>query len=114
MVNNIDGISGNRPSITNTGNKSRPEASDGQAPAANTQSAASTQPAASKPTAARTDEVSLTSSAQLLKELNDAVQAAPSNGQERVDSIRQALAEGTYEVDAGSIADKLLSLDQQL
>ena len=103
MVNNTDGISGNRPNVTGTGSKSRPESGD----------AASRAPAENN-SATRTDEVSLTSSAQLLKELSEAVNAAPSVNQQRIDAIRQSLADGLYEVDAGSIADKLLSLDEQL
>ena len=99
MVNNIDGISGNRPNTINPNSKARPETSAEQA---------------RTPASSRTDEVSLTSSAQLLKELNEAVEAAPSSNQQRIAAIRQALADGLYEVNSGNIADKLLSLDEQL
>ncbi len=99
MVNNIDGISGNRPNTINPNSKTRPEPGDASSRA---------------PESSRTDEVSLTSSAQLLKELNEAVEAAPSSDQQRIDAIRQALADGRYEVNSGNIADKLLSLDEQL
>lgn len=99
MVNNIDGISGGRPNTINPNSKARPDASDADA---------------RTPASGGTDEVSLTSSAQLLKELNEAVAAAPSSNQERIDTIRQALADGLYEINSGNIADKLLSLDEQL
>jgi len=98
MVNNIDGISGNRPPVTNPGNQSRTESSDASARAPET----------------RTDEVNLSTSAQVLKELTDAVEASAVNSESRIEAIRQALADGTYQIDARSIADKLLSLDEQL
>ncbi len=60
------------------------------------------------------DQLSLTSSAQLLKELNDVVAATPEVDSSRVEAIKQAIAEGTYQVDAGRIADQLLKLDDQL
>lgn len=99
MVNIIDGIPGSRPNVSGTNSKPRPESSETGARLA---------------PSAGSDEVSLTSSPQLLRELNDAVDVAPGSNESRVNAIRQALSEGYYDIDAGNIADKLLRLDQQL
>ena len=99
MVNKIDGVSGQRPPVPNPSQNARAERNEA---------------ARSGDSGQATDQLSLTSSAQLLKELNDAVAAAPEVDQSRVDAIKQAIADGTYDVDAGRIADKLLNLEDQL
>ena len=99
MVNKIDGISGQRPAVPQPSQQAKSERADGER---------AQQPAQTS------DQLSLTSSAQLLKELNEAIAAAPEVDQSRVDAIKQAIADGSYQVDAGRIADKLLQLDDQL
>ena len=99
MVNKVDGVSGQRPAVPSTSQNPRIERNDAER---------------STPAGNNADQLSLTSSAQLLKELNEAVEASPEVDQDRVEAIKQALAEGNYDVDAGRIADKLLNLEDQL
>ena len=60
-------------------------------------------------TNSQTDEVEITSTAQLLATLEQQIAAAPDINQSRVDSIRQALSNGTYQVDSSRVADGLLT-----
>ena len=100
MVNKIDGISGQKPPVPNPSQQNaRTERSESERARTSGQTA---------------DQLSLTSSAQLLKELSEAVAASPEVDQSRIDAIRQAIADGSYDIDAGRIADRLLNLDDQL
>lgn len=99
MVNKIDGVSGQRPPAANPSQSARAERAEADRAAA---------------PASTTDQLSLTSSAQLLKELAEAVAASPAVDRDRIDAIRQAIADGSYDVDAQRIADKLLKLEDQL
>lgn len=60
------------------------------------------------------DHVTLTAGARSLQKLSEAVAAAPVVDSSKVATIKQAIASGTYQVDAGRVADKLLELDGQL
>jgi negative regulator of flagellin synthesis FlgM len=60
------------------------------------------------------DTVSFTRSALLLGRLEELVASTPVVSNERVDAIRQALASGAYEVDAHTVADKLLRSENDL
>lgn len=62
-------------------------------------------------------EVQITPTAQLLANVAQQLADTPDIDHKRVDSIRQALASGSYQVDAGRIADGLLTaqkVDDQL
>ncbi|TAL71630.1 MAG: flagellar biosynthesis anti-sigma factor FlgM [Rhodanobacter sp.] len=60
-----------------------------------------------------TDQVKLTDSARALQQA-----ARPDNGSaidtKRVDQVRAAIASGSYQINPGNIADRLISLDHQL
>lgn len=99
MVNKIDGVSGQRPPVPGASQGARADRREADRPAAADNTA---------------DQLSLTTSAQLLKELSEAVNASPEVDTSRVEAIKQALANGGYEVDAARIADKLLNLEDQL
>lgn len=101
MVNKIDGVTGQQPPVPNQGQRVDTEQRN-----SGDRTSAAAEPA--------TDQVSLTSSAQLLKELSEAVNAAPQTDPSRIQALRAAIAEGTYQIEPGRIADKLLELDQQL
>ncbi len=101
MVNKIDGVTGQHPPVPNQGQR----VENDQRAQGNRGTAASE---------AASDQVSLTSSAQLLKELNEAVNNSSGTDTSRIEALRKAITDGTYQVDAGTIADKLLDLDQQL
>jgi negative regulator of flagellin synthesis FlgM len=65
------------------------------------------------PVAKADDSVKLTDSARALAAAAQGDQA-PAIDTKRVEQIRQALADGSYRVDAGKIADRLLSLEGQI
>jgi negative regulator of flagellin synthesis FlgM len=54
-------------------------------------------------------EVDITSAAQLMASLEQQLASTPEVDQSRVDSISQALSNGSYQVDVRRIADGLLS-----
>ncbi|MEV8522101.1 flagellar biosynthesis anti-sigma factor FlgM [Dyella marensis] len=94
--------------ITSNGLPVLPQAKGNQnSPAQASQPATETAPAAQAD-----DSVKLTDSARALTEA--AGDKAPAIDTKRVEQIRQALADGSYRVDAGKIADRLVSLEGQL
>ena len=59
------------------------------------------------------DQLKLTDSARALQEATKMKDASPIDPK-RVEKVRQALADGSYKVDADRIADRMLAMDQQL
>lgn len=57
------------------------------------------------------DSLSLTDTATRLRSLEASLTELPEVDEERVAAIRQALEEGSYQVDAARIADKLLKFE---
>ena len=86
--------------------------SSGGVPAADKSQSAAASAAGTAPPAA--DQVTLTDSARLLQKLGDAVASAPVVDAAKVASVKQALQSGTYKVDAGRVADKLLKFERGL
>lgn len=66
------------------------------------------------PGAVHTDSVDLTASAQKLQEIEQGLGAQPDVDAAKVAEIKQALAEGRYEIDAERIAAKLLDIEKSL
>jgi negative regulator of flagellin synthesis FlgM len=64
--------------------------------------------------ATATDQVSLTPAAQKLQALAKAVADEPVVDTSRVNTIKEAIISGRFEVDAESIADKLTRLEKAL
>jgi negative regulator of flagellin synthesis FlgM len=60
------------------------------------------------------DQVTLTTSARSLQKLSDAIAQTPVVDAAKVASIKQALGNGTYTIDASSIADKMLKAENGL
>jgi negative regulator of flagellin synthesis FlgM len=60
------------------------------------------------------DRVQLTDSARAIDAASRTNEASSSVDAGRVERVRQALAHGSYQVDAGRIADKLIALDKQI
>ena len=58
--------------------------------------------------------VDLTSNAVRLGKLDQALAAAPDIDVERVEAIKTAIADGSYEIDAERIASALLKLDDDI
>ena len=88
-----------------------PKGSSGGAPTADKQTAV-TGAAGTVPQAA--DHVTLTGSARTLQKLSDAVASAPVVDAAKVAAVKQAIQGGTYKVDAGRVADKLLQFERGL
>lgn len=60
------------------------------------------------------DTVELTHSARLMSQLEDAVAGAPVADAGRVKSLKDALAAGTYAVDADRIAERMIRSEREL
>ena len=61
-----------------------------------------------------TDSVQLTDTASRLAELQAEVAAAKGVDIDRVEAIRQQIADGSYEVDADRVADALMTMEKEL
>lgn len=60
------------------------------------------------------DHLTLTNSARSLQRLSDAIAQVPVVNAAKVASIKQAVKSGAYQVDAASVANKLLRFDSTL
>ena len=60
------------------------------------------------------DVVKLTDLATQLQQLVQSVHAVPAVDQERVEQFRQSIADGSYQIDASAIADKLTTFEAML
>jgi negative regulator of flagellin synthesis FlgM len=60
------------------------------------------------------DTLTLTNSARTLQKIEEAVAKAPVVDAARVAAVKQAISSGTYQIDAGRIADKLLKFERGL
>ena len=60
------------------------------------------------------DTVSLSDNAVQLGKLDNSAVAAPVVDAQRVEQVKQAISNGTYEVDAAKVADKLMQFESIL
>jgi negative regulator of flagellin synthesis FlgM len=60
------------------------------------------------------DQVTLTSSARSLQKIEETIAKAPVVNTAKVAAVKQQLSSGTYQIDAGRIADKLLQFESNL
>jgi negative regulator of flagellin synthesis FlgM len=60
------------------------------------------------------DHVTLTDSARSLHQIEQAVAKAPVVDTQKVAAVKQAIGSGTYQIDAGRIAGKLLQFESGL
>ena len=58
------------------------------------------------------DHVTLTGSARILQKLSEAVAGAPVVNAAKVAAVKQAVQTGSYQVDSGRVADKLLNFER--
>jgi negative regulator of flagellin synthesis FlgM len=86
--------------------------SSGSAPVA--EKPQSSAPAASAPAAPTADQVTFTGSARTLQKLSAALANAPVVDSAKVATIKQAVQNGTYAVNTGRVADKLLQHEREL
>lgn len=61
--------------------------------------------------AAADAEVSLSSQAQQLQAIEERLRELPEVDSARVEQIKQAIADGSYQIDSGRIADKLIAAE---
>ncbi len=66
------------------------------------------------PAQANADTVTFTGPALALQKLSEAVANAPVVDAQKVASVKQAVQNGTYKIDAGRVADKLLKFESGL
>jgi negative regulator of flagellin synthesis FlgM len=95
------------------------QATDVHATVKGSSSSSSTAPTTDKSAAAGAvlptgDQVTLTGSARTLQKLGEAVALAPVVDATKVATVKQAVQSGTYKVDAGRVADKLLQFEKGL
>ena len=60
------------------------------------------------------DKVSLTGDARKLQDLENQLESQPVVDSQRVEAVRSAVENGTFEVNPDRIADKILSLEEAL
>ena len=69
----------------------------------------------SSPSASQTgDHVTITTSALALQKLSETIAQAPVVNSAKVASVKQAVDGGTYKIDSGRIADKILQFENGL
>ncbi len=76
--------------------------------------AAATSAAPAAPAASAADTVSLTGPAIALQKLSEAVSKAPVVNTQKVATVKQSVQNGTYQVDSGRVADKILQFESGL
>lgn len=102
----IDPNNGIKPGSSGDQRPSQTRARDNTAP--DPQSGAPNRPAA------RPDSVELSAQAQGMNRLEERLAELPDVNTERVESLKQAIIDGRFEVDAERIADKMLNQDELL
>jgi len=60
------------------------------------------------------DHVTLTDSARSLQKIEEAVAKTPVVNANKVAAVKQAVSSGTYTIDAGRVADKMLKYERGL
>jgi negative regulator of flagellin synthesis FlgM len=99
--------------ISNNGLPKLPQPTTGQGSGSTQGASSTTSSDAAGSSAGATDRVQLTDSARALQEAARTNSGATMDTK-KVEQIRQQLANGTYKVDAGRIADRMMSLENQL
>ncbi len=105
MTSKIDGYKSSQPILSSGAKGAKAAVSDKSGSAARTGANAETGGA---------DQVTLTQSARSLQQVAAAVANAPVVDTKKVESVKLALNNGTYKVDAGRIADKILQFEKLL
>lgn len=99
MTIDINGSAHLPPAVTSTGN--------GNAPARNDSNAAKTD-------SGSRDTVSLTGTAQHLRSLEQGLAQQPVVNAQRVEATKQAIENGSYQIDPSRIASKMIDLERAL
>lgn len=107
MPNKISGYQATEPLAPVKGTK-------GKAPVADQSGSDAAGSTASTAAAQSTDHVTLTDSARSLQKIEEAIAKAPVVDTAKVAAIKQAVSSGTYQIDTGRVADKLLQYERGL
>lgn len=99
--------------ISNNGLPKLPQAPSGQGSGSAQNATGTSGSDAVGNTAGADDRVQLTDSARALQQASSTTSGATVDTQ-KVQQIRQALANGTYKIDPSRIADRMMSLDSQI
>jgi negative regulator of flagellin synthesis FlgM len=104
VTDKISGFSAAEPVAPIKGSNSNAVATEKQGEAAASNAAA----------AQSSDQVTLTTSARSLQKIEEAIAQTPVVNSSKVAAVKQAISSGTYQVDAGRVADKLLQFESGL
>lgn len=108
MSNRISGYKASDALTTVKGSSSGAQAVD------KTQGAASSASSAASASSSTADQVTLTDSAITLQKLSAAVANAPVVNTQKVATVKASVQNGTYKVDSGRVADKMLQFENGL
>ena len=108
MPDKISGYKATQPLAPLKGSKGNAPVADQSGSDASVSSA----PAAAAPQAS--DHVTLTDSARSLQKIEEAIAKAPVVDTAKVATIKQAVNSGTYQIDSGRVADKLMQFERGL
>ena len=100
MVNEINSSIHN--SISTTGKRSE---------RVETVSADSSKQPAPQPSEAATESIEISSQAQLLSKLEAQIKELPEVDESRIESLREQIQQGTYEIDSSSLAQRIIDLE---
>ncbi len=105
MTDKISGLSAAEPVAPIKGSSSNAVSTEKQGEATTTHNAAAAQSA---------DQVTLTSSARSLQKIEETIAQTPVVNSSKVAAVKQAISSGTYQIDSGRVADKLLQFESGL
>ena len=104
MSNKIGGFAAAEPVAPVKGSNSNAVATEKQGEAAGANAAATQS----------TDQVTFTDSARSLQKIEETIAKTPVVNSSKVAAVKQAISSGTYQVDSGRVADKLLQFERGL
>ena len=107
MPDKISGYKATQPLTPLKGSKGNAPVADQSGSDATVSTAPAAAPQAS-------DHVTLTDSARSLQKIEEAIAKAPVVDTAKVATIKQAVSSGTYQIDSGRVADKLLQFERGL
>ncbi|MFP6849188.1 MAG: flagellar biosynthesis anti-sigma factor FlgM [Pseudomonas sp.] len=113
MVIDINRLN-NAPTPANSGRTGSAQAGDKSEAMGSKQASTAANPATQAPQAGKIGEsVQLSSDAQQLQKVSEKLRDQPTVNKERVAQLKQAIEDGSYQVDSPRVASKLLNFESQ-